>query len=206
MWNARSRWSALVTPCIALYWNRLSYRQVVPRPTYHSVLQHSRNIMTQRYSQLFINVCMRMLTNNWFLASKFERVLHCHYTLEWSRAMCLFPQIKCFCSDSYCNKVQYDWVNGRVAWRLTYSKDVNVIVVPSPFFPPYYARWIWRANKHCHIETVTDSMELYLSTPASHKCTCGLSTWHIFDPVRLVNYFVAFNHSQLSTCSQVLTL
>ena len=74
-------------------------------------------------------------SNNWFLASKFERVLHCHYTLEWSRAMCLFPQIKCFCSDSYWNKVQYDWVNGRVAWRLTYSKDVNVIVVPSPFFP-----------------------------------------------------------------------
>ena len=113
MWNARSRWSALVTPCIALYWNRLSYRQVVPRPTYHSVLQHSRNIMTQRYSQLFINVCMRMLTNNWFLASKFERVLHCHYTLEWSRAMCLFPQIKCFCSDSYWNKVQLTgWMGG----------------------------------------------------------------------------------------------
>ena len=90
----------------------------------------------------------------------------------------------------------------------TPSRDVNVIVVLRRrlFFLPYYARRIWRANKDCHIETVTDSLELYLSTPASHKSNflqmfikCGLSPWRIFDPVRLVNDFVAFNHFQQHT-------
>ena len=36
----------------------------------------------------------------------------------------------------------------------TPSRDVDVVVVlrRSLFFPPYYARRIWRANKDCHIE------------------------------------------------------
>ena len=72
--------------------------------------------------------------------------------------------------------------------------DVTVVRRRRFFLPPYYARWIWRANKHCHIEAVTNSLEFYLSTPASNKgnslqmfIKCGLSPWHIFDPVRLVN-------------------
>ena len=92
-------------------------------------------------------------------------------------------------------------MNGSVA----YSRNVNAVVVLRHrlFFPPYYARRIWRANKDCHIETVTDNLERYLSTPASHKSNslqmfikCGLSPWNILDPVRLVNDFVAFNHFQ----------
>ena len=126
-----------------------------------------------------------MLTNNWFLimhTSKFERVLHCHYTLEWSRAMCLFPQIKCFCSDSYCNKVQYDcgWMGGYIAWRLTYSKDVNVIVVASPFSPTMPDGFGEQTNTVTLKQSLTAWNSTWVPQLNSHKCTCGLSTWHIY--------------------------
>ena len=81
---------------------------------------------------------------------------------------------------------------------------LNTVVRRHFFLPPYYARWIWRAKTH--IEAVTNSLKFYLSTPAFNNgnslqmfIKCGLSPWHIFDPVRLVNDFVAFNHFQQHT-------
>ena len=49
-----------------------------------------------------------------------------------------FPQVKRFCSDSYCNKVQ---IMGEWECSLkTPSRDVNVVMILRYrlFFPPYY--------------------------------------------------------------------
>lgn len=87
-------------------------------------------------------------------------------------------------------------MNGRVAWRLVAGMSIiswclgiafpSNLIIPEGF-----------GDKHCYVEVVTDSLELYLSTPASQICKplqeCDFSQWHIFIPVRLVSDLIISN-------------
>ena len=121
--------------------------------------------------------------------------------------MCPFLQVKCFCRVITATK--FNMTVGKWECSLkTHSRDVNVVMVLRRrlFLPLYYARQIWRANKDCHIETVTDNLELNLSTPASHKSNflqmfikCGPSHAYLRSIQAGKYNFVAFNHFQQHT-------
>ena len=121
----------------------------------------------------------------------------CPYSLEQSRetrVVCPFLQVKCFCGVIYCNRVQYDYRGMGGSLNQTHNRDdVTVVFRCCFFFHCTMQDGFGEQTNTCHIEAVTNSLEFYLSTPASHQDNSlqmfikyGLSPRCIFNPVRLV--------------------